>query len=104
MQIFKRYWSILFIFLCVFLLGIIPSVLSQHLINAAFYYGSLFFTVLLVGSIALLFFVATRSASEGQERDYRVIHFGLRIALTLGIGAVIVAVLFLVAVLGLMPI
>lgn len=103
MKIFKSCWPILVFPVLVFLIGIIPSIFSWLQFNATFYYGSLFFTVLLASSATLLFLANPHSANDRQERDHRVIHFELRIAFALAIGAIIIAALFLVAVLGFVP-
>ncbi len=67
-------------------------------------YGSLLFVVLLGVAIWLILHVETycKTVAE-QQRDYRVIHFILRLTLALGIGAVVIAVLLVVSTLGVIP-
>ncbi len=56
-----------------------------------------FFVVLLGVSIFLLLRVPLGSSADKKQTNYQVVHFTLRVALTLGIGAVIVAVLLVAA-------
>ena len=65
--------------------------------KAALYYGSLFFVVLSGASILLLTYVPTRIDNKAENRDFRVIHFILRVALTFGIGAVLIGILLIVS-------
>ena len=62
------------------------------------YYGSFFFTVLIACVAILLFFLASFSSSEHKEWDSRITVYGLRIALAFGIGAVLVAVILMIAI------
>lgn len=63
--------------------------------------GLALFGILLVVSVLLLLRVAPRSVTDGEQRDYRIVHFTLRLALTFGIGAVVIGVLLVAALLGL---
>ena len=87
--------------LVIFALGLVPYFLGATQLRAGLYYGSLFFAVLLGVSILLLLHVPLRSSTDKEQTNYRVVHFTLRVALTLGIGAVIVAVLLVAALLWL---
>lgn len=63
-----------------------------------------FFVVLLGVSIFFMLRVPPRytiDPDKKEETDHRVIHFTLRLALTLGIGAVIIGILIVAALLGL---
>lgn len=57
------------------------------------------FGVLLVLTFVLLKRVPSRYTTDSrkEEIDYRVVHFTLRLALTFGIGAVIIGILLVVA-------
>lgn len=88
-------WSILIGALIVFLLCLVP-VLFQGVIKESIYYGSLFFVTLLGSSIALLTYAPIRISEKAENRDFRVIHFILRAALTFGVGAVLIGILLIV--------
>ena len=59
------------------------------------------FVVLLVVPFILLLIVVPRFTADENKREYRVVHFVLRLALTFGIGAVIVGILLVAALLWL---
>lgn len=52
-------------------------------------------------SILVLRRAGSPRVAKEEQRDYRVVHFTLRLALTLGIGAVIMGVLLVAMLLGL---
>ena len=62
--------------------------------------GWILFCVLLAVALMLARF---EHMKPKEPRDYRVVHFTLRLALTFGIGAVIVAVVLVLASLGVIP-
>ena len=62
--------------------------------------GWILFGVLLVVALLLTWL---EHMKPREPRDYRVVHFTLRLSLTFGIGAVIVAVVMVVASLGVIP-
>ena len=101
MQIVRGYIIPIVVAVVVFGLGLVPYCSGATQLRAGQYYGSLFFAVLLGASILLLLHVPPRSSTDKEQTNYRVVHFTLRVALTLGIGAVIVAVLLVAALLWL---
>lgn len=101
MQAVKAYWTVAIVVALIFVIGLIPCFLGAAQIEAALYYGSLFFAVLLGASVLMLLLVAPLSTTDRGQRDYRVVHFTLRLALTFGIGAVMVGVLLVATLLGL---
>lgn len=103
MQSVNRYYLVVAVaLLIIFGLGLIPLIWPAAQTDAL-YYGWLFFVVLLGASVMLLLFAAPRSTTDREQRDYRVVHFTLRLALAFGIGAVVVAVLLVAALLGFIP-
>ncbi len=100
MQTVKGY-VVPIVVLVIFALGLVPYFSGATQLRAGLYYGSLFFVVLLGVSILLLLRVPLCSSTDKEQTNYRVVHFTLRVALTLGIGAVIVAVLLVAALLWL---
>ena len=101
MQEIKAYAFIVGGIVVVFIIGLIPYFLGDTHEKATLFYGSLFFAVLLGASISLLLLAGPHSATDGVRRDYRVVHYTLRLALAFGIGAVIVGVLLMATLLGL---
>jgi len=100
MQALKVY-RLVAIVATIFLIGLIPCLWAAPQAKVALYYGSLFFAVLLGASVLMLLLVAPLSTPNREQRDYRVVHFILRLALTFGIGAVIIGVLLVAALLWL---
>jgi len=92
----NKKWSILLGAVIVFLLCLVPIIFPVVFAKAALYYGSLFFVILLGVSIALLTYIPARIDNKAENRDFRVIHFVLRVALTFGVGAVLIGILLIV--------
>lgn len=92
----KKYWFILVGIAIIFILSIIPILAQSVYDKAVAYYGSLFFIVLLGASVALLIHIPTRIGDKAENRDFNVVKFMLRTALTFGIGAVIIGILIIV--------
>ncbi len=80
----------------IILLSLPPILFSGVFEKAVPYYGSLFFVALLGASMLLLTYVPTRIDNKAENRDFRVIHFVLRVALAFGIGAVLIGILLMV--------
>lgn len=57
--------------------------------------------IFLAASICVLLRAGSPRVTKEEQRDYRVVHFTLRLALILGIGAVIMGVLLVAMLLGL---
>jgi hypothetical protein len=93
--------SVLCITAIVFLgVSLIPILFFNGIQNrAGIFYGVLFFVALLTLSV---FFVMIVQSSENhlEQRDYRVIHYMLRIALVSVIGAITIGILVLISQLG----
>ncbi len=66
-------------------------------------YGSVLFGVLLAVPILLILRLVKYPNTEKEQRDYRVVHFALRMALTLAIGAVIIGVILSASQIGIIP-
>jgi hypothetical protein len=64
---------------------------------------SLILLILLWGSSIGLVLWVGQNAANMERRDYRVVHFALRLALTFGIGAVVVGVILVSSQLKLIP-
>jgi asparagine N-glycosylation enzyme membrane subunit Stt3 len=62
--------------------------------------GWILFCVLLAAALLLAWL---EHMKPKEPRDYRVVHFTLRLSLTFGIGAVIVAIVLVLASLGVIP-
>ena len=103
MQTVKGYVIPTVVAVVVFSLGLVPYCSAATQLRAGLYYGSLFFAVLLGASITLLLYVTPSSTTDKEQRDYRFVHFALRLALAFGIGAVVIGVLLVASQLGLMP-
>lgn len=86
-----------------FIFGVLPLILPLNDSIRALCYGVYFFLLLLFISIWLMLHVEPIVADHKVERDYRVVHFILRLALTFGIGAVIVAIIVVADQLHLLP-
>ncbi|GAI42309.1 unnamed protein product [marine sediment metagenome] len=97
----KRYVIPIVVAAVIFVLSLVPYWWGLPQTRAGIYYGSLFFAALLGASVLMLLLVAPLSTTDRGQRDYRVVHFALRLALTFGIGAVTVGVLLVAALLGL---
>ena len=93
-----RFWLIIALSGAVFCLAIIPVIF--HIREVAYYYCALIFSVFLGCSTSILYLVNPRNETRGVELDYRVIHFALRLSLAFGIGAILVAALFLCYIFG----
>ncbi|MBA7638400.1 hypothetical protein ES703_46055 [subsurface metagenome] len=92
----NKKWSILAGAVIVFWLCLIPIIFPGVFAEIALYYGSLFFVILLGASIALLTYVPPRIDDKAENRDFRVIHFILHVALTFAVGAVLIGILLIV--------
>ena len=88
-----RFWLIIGLSGLVFLLALVPIV--WEILRVTYYYLALLFSVFLGSSLSLLYLTVPRSETRNAERDYRVIHYALRLSLALGIGAILIAALFL---------
>lgn len=91
----KRLLLLLALLGILFVASLVPFWITE---DAALYYGSFFFTVLVACVAILLFFLASFSSSEHKDWDSRITVYGLRIALAFGIGAVLVAVILMIAI------
>ena len=92
----KKKWFIFLGAVIFFLVCLVPILFPGIFVKPALYYGSLFFVTLLGSSIALLTYVPARIDGKAENRDFRVIHFILRVALTFGVGAVLIGILLIV--------
>jgi uncharacterized membrane protein len=93
---FNRKWIIFIGVIVVFILCLVP-ILSQLVFEkAALYYGSIFFVTLLGSSISLLSYIPSHIHNKAENRDFRVIHFMLRVAFSFSIGAVLIGILLIV--------
>jgi len=69
--------------------------------TAYLWFAGVTIAIFLVASILVLLRAGSPRITKEEQRDYRVVHFTLRLALTLGIGAVIMGVLLVAMLLGL---
>ena len=99
----KPYQNLLFFCSIVLIFGVLPLLFPLSDNIRALCYGLYFFLLLLFVSIWLMLHVEPIVADHKVERDYRVVHFILRLALTFGIGAVIVAIVVVANQLHLLP-
>lgn len=100
----KEYWLFAGLLTGLFVAtSIFPFLFFAVKLPASVYYGSLFFTVLFGSSITLLMHSVPPNGNEREYRDYRVIHFTLRLAFVFGLGAVLIAILLLIFLIGSLP-
>jgi len=88
-------WFLVLIIVVLLILFLVLPFFREIPNRASLYYGSLFFIMLVIISIVLLFLATPLSKEEMKIQDYRVVHYTLRVALVLAIGAVILAILLM---------
>ena len=97
----KRYWVLAIVASAFLAIGLAPSFWLDTKV-ATLYYSWLLFAILLGTSVVLLLVASpppmTKDA-EKQERDHRVVHYTIRVALAFAIGAIMVAILLLLSLL-----
>ena len=96
--ILSNFWLIIGLPTGVLFIAGVPAFID--ILNVSYYYLALLFSVFLGASTSLLYLVNPRYETRDVPPDYRVIHFTLRLSLAFGIGAVLVAILFLSSLLG----
>ena len=98
MESLKRYWVWAIVMSAFLAVGLAPSFWLNTKV-ATLYYSWLLFAILLSTCVVLLLVASPRPVTkdtEKQERDHRVVHYTIRVALVFAIGAIMVAVLLLI--------